>query len=50
MLAEGKAVLVDEGTPITLIERGVLIAKVKLTETGEVGWVPSEVISRDKPE
>ncbi|MFE4430846.1 hypothetical protein ACFRH9_28390 [Peribacillus butanolivorans] len=50
MLAEGKAVLVDEGMPITLIERGVLSAKIKLTETGDVGWVPSEVISQDKPE
>lgn len=49
MVSEGKALIVAAGTPITLVEYGVLSAKVKLTETGTVGWVPSEMISKDKP-
>ncbi|MGG4267319.1 hypothetical protein [Peribacillus simplex] len=47
MLAEGKAVLVDEGMPITLIQLGGTSTKIKLTETGDVGWVPSEVVSKN---
>ncbi|MDW7616993.1 hypothetical protein SC499_20305 [Peribacillus simplex] len=50
MVGAGKAVLVDIGTPITLIEHGFLKDKIKLTETGEIGWIPSENVSKDMPE
>lgn len=49
MVSEGKALVVAEGTPLTLMEYGDLRAKVKITETGTVGWVPSVMISKDKP-
>ncbi|MEJ9228899.1 hypothetical protein LAV79_05260 [Peribacillus butanolivorans] len=50
MVVAGKAVLVDKGTPITLIEHGVLKDKVKLQETGEIGWTPSGNVSKTKAE
>lgn len=50
MVGAGKAVLVDKGTPILLLEHGALKDKVKLTETGEIGWTPSDNLSKTKPE
>jgi hypothetical protein len=50
MISEGRALIVAKGTPITLIEQNIFSGKVKVTETGEIGWVPAEFLSKTKPE
>jgi hypothetical protein len=47
MVLEGKAVLLPKGTPITVVDRGIVKSKINVINTGKRGWVPSEFLSKE---
>ncbi|RFU71008.1 hypothetical protein D0469_03450 [Peribacillus saganii] len=48
MILEGRAIVAQKGTPITLLEQGVLSGKIKIKDSGAIGWVPAEYLSETK--
>jgi hypothetical protein len=46
MILEGKVVFASKGTPITVVDRGFINAKIEIIETGQRGWVPVEYLAR----
>ncbi|TKH03350.1 hypothetical protein FC682_18290 [Peribacillus simplex] len=46
MFSDERPITTDEVMPITFIEREDTQPQIKLTKTGDVGWVPSEAVSK----
>ncbi|KQC46930.1 hypothetical protein AP057_08870 [Geobacillus sp. Sah69] len=46
MILEGKVVFAPKGTPITVVDRGFINAKIEIIKTGQRGWVPVEYLAR----
>lgn len=50
MEAAGKVVVAKKGTPINVIDRGVVSAKIQIIDTKQRGWVPVEYLSKTNPQ
>ncbi|PGT89234.1 hypothetical protein [Bacillus sp. AFS040349] len=46
MEIDGKIKVLTANTPITLIENDILSVKVKVNNTGDVGWLPYEYVGK----
>lgn len=47
MMKLGKVYLAVKGTGITVISKGFALAKVEISSTGRIGWVPTVYISKE---
>jgi hypothetical protein len=46
MILEGKAVIHEKGTPVTVVDSSFAALKIEVIETGERGWVPYEFVTK----
>ncbi|GAB6257088.1 hypothetical protein PSKAS_26100 [Peribacillus sp. N1] len=46
MFSDERPITTDEVMPITFIEREGTQPRIKLTKTGDVGWVPSKAVRK----
>jgi PBP1b-binding outer membrane lipoprotein LpoB len=46
MVMDGKAIVLEAGTKITVLERGVMSAKIRIDDTQEEAYVPIEFLNQ----